>query len=102
MVVMPDAEKLTVIRACNYLHHWYNASEEEIQFAGMHLTLAEFIEKFPGLLSLPADSIIIRFFGGPPGHKGFFNGTIKTLLTDKIRQWRLRDDTLRPREVISA
>ncbi len=88
---MVISDTLTVIRACNYLHHWFKASEEEIQYAGQHLTLAEFIEKFPGLLSRPASSVLIRFFGGPPGHQAFFNGTISTFLSDKIQQWNLQD-----------
>lgn len=95
-------DSLTVIRACNYLHHWFKASEEEIQFAGEHMTLAEFIERFPGLLSLPASGVVIRFFGGPPGYQGFFNGTLSTFLNDKILKWNLRTPTVRVEKTHSA
>ena len=74
----------TVRKAINILHYCFKCSEDDIQWNGIHVSPAEMLENHPELGDTPADKVAVRFFGGPPGRGGFYNGTLYTLLADKI------------------
>lgn len=89
-MVIVDNNALTVIRAYHYLYYWFHCDDEEIQWNGKHIMLSEFIEAYSSLHNFPASKVYVRFFGGPPGKEGFFNGSLLTLLNDKIKRWNLK------------
>lgn len=84
---LPNSYKsnsLTVRRTLNILFYCFNLQNLDFQYNGKWVYLDEFLSLYPHLMGAPASSIKIRFFGGPPRHWGWFDGSLATLLTDKI------------------
>jgi hypothetical protein len=82
------AEKLggmSASRAVNYLNYSFDNGLEEILMNGTRTTPIALMGELPGLHSVPASEVApIAFWGGPPGKRGWFDGSLLTLLIDRI------------------
>ena len=75
---------LSARSAVNILHYCFNKSDEVIKWAGKHISPTELLQQHPTFGDIPAISIPIRFFGGPPGNYNFYDGTLYTLVADAV------------------
>ena len=76
---------LTVARAVRYLTHVFKAGQCEIVIAG-DLACPIQVATDPLFAGCLASRVRIQFWGGPPGDKGFYGGSILTMLIDKLFQ----------------
>ena len=81
--VRPQLEHLTVARVTNHLHHIFNSGSFSIYYANKPTTPIE-LATTPPLAGVLAARIVIWFYGGPPGYKEWFEGTLLTLLIDHL------------------
>ena len=80
-------DDITVSRAINFLSFILRSSEDTVIFADNKVQLYE-LGSHPELRDLPADRLKIAFCGGPPGKYTTYNGTLLTLLADRVA-WEL-------------
>ena len=76
-------DDLTVSRAINFLSFILRSSEDTVIFANNKVQLYE-LGSHPELRDLPADRLKIAFCGGPPGKYTTYNGTLLSLLVDRV------------------
>lgn len=76
-------EHLTVARAVRYLTYIFDCGEHEIYVGSRQTTPYELGTDLytSGCL---ADRVIIWFWGGPPDYEDWFEGTLLTMLIDKL------------------
>jgi hypothetical protein len=74
---------MTVARAAQYLSYIFDSGKHEILASGVATTPIDLAcNRFPpGTL---AESVRITFWGGPPGDADWHQGTLLTLLIDKL------------------
>ena len=75
---------MTVRRVINILFYCFDLTNFDFHFQGEWVYLDEFLSRYPYLMEMSANSVKIRFFGGPPRRWGWFDGSFATLLADKI------------------
>jgi len=76
---------LTAIRAVNYLKYSFNAGLEEIEMNGVASTPIMLLSDLPGLQTVPACEVApLSFWGGPPGKREWYDGSLLTMLMDAI------------------
>lgn len=57
---------------------------DEVRFCGVDTDIDEMLQLRPHLADFKANDVMIRFFGGPPGHYSWFDGSVYTYICDKI------------------
>jgi hypothetical protein len=82
-------EHLTVARAVQYLTHIFDCGTHEIYQILSDRRLREFctpihIATNPSLAGQLACNVGIWFWGGPPGDEEWYEGTLLTMLIDKL------------------
>jgi hypothetical protein len=76
---------LTVVRVIHYLHYTFGAGDEEIEVNGVLSSPFKLLKDLPDLAGVPANSMVpISFWGGPPGKVTWYDGSLLTMLLDKI------------------
>lgn len=85
-------EHLTVARAVRYLTHVFESGGCEILIADDLASPIE-VATDPIMAGCLASRVRIRFWGGPPGDRGFYKGTILTMLIDQLFQCVATADT---------
>lgn len=76
-------EHLTVARAVRYLVYIFDCGDHELLYKEAATSPVE-MACIPRMASNLADSVCIKFWGGPPGDPDWHQGTIQTLLMDKL------------------
>jgi hypothetical protein len=74
-------EHLTVARAVYYLTYIFDCGEHEIYVNGQSQTPIDAARNHVGWMS---NRVGIWFWGGPPDNEDWFEGTILTMLMDKL------------------
>jgi hypothetical protein len=78
-------QNINAIRVINYLYYTFNASRNLIILNGFHTMPEKLIKDFPGIEYLLAKEIgPLKFRGGPPNKIAWYDGTLLTLIIDKI------------------
>jgi hypothetical protein len=93
-IVVKDAEYLLRTIFCTKV--------EEVTYRGVNTDVSEILQIRPELAKVPASAVRIRFFGGPPGRYGWFNGTVQTYLCDKIMWCTAIGDTAKMNRFFDA
>lgn len=78
-----DTSDITVARAVNMLAYVLKIRGTQVVFAGEKIHVFD-LGEHPELCGLPADSIKLTFCGGPPGAYNTYNGSLLSLLIDRI------------------
>lgn len=74
-------------RVINYLFYTFDADDEQVMINGICLQIKQLRKDFPGIDMLRADEVgPLRFYGGPPSATKWYDGTLLTVLLDKILQ----------------
>ncbi len=77
--------KLTAARAVNYLNYSFDAGFEEIEINGIKSTPVALMSDLPGLQTVLACEVApLSFWGGPPGKRTWYDGSLLTVLADHI------------------
>jgi hypothetical protein len=77
--------KLSAARAVNYLNYSFDAGFEEIEINGVKSTPVALMSDLPGLQTVLACEVApLSFWGGPPGKRTWYDGSLLTLLADHI------------------
>jgi hypothetical protein len=84
-LALQSLNHLTVTRAVRYLTHVFKIGNIEIGIAGGRASPVE-VATDPFLSGRLASRVQIQFWGGPPGERGFYNGSVLTMLIDKLFQ----------------
>jgi|WetSurMetagenome_2_1015567.scaffolds.fasta_scaffold02484_3 hypothetical protein len=71
-------------RVVHYLQYTFNSGNTEIEIDGVASTPTKMMHDLPGLQNLPSWCFPISFWGGPPGKVTWYNGTLLTMLLDKL------------------
>jgi hypothetical protein len=76
---------LTAARTVNYLNYSFGASEDELEMNGVSTTPTKILKDLPALQAVPASTVApLSFWGGPPGKKDWYEGSLLTFLVDRI------------------
>ena len=78
-------DHLTVARTVRYLTHVFKMGDCDIIIAGDHASPIQ-IATDPLFAGCLASRVRIQFWGGPPGDRGFYNGSVLTMLIDILFQ----------------
>ena len=76
---------LTVARATQYLTRIFDSGSCEIIFCDVYTSPIE-LATDPFRAGSAATSVGIRFWGGPPGDRGWYEGSLITVLVDRLFQ----------------
>ncbi len=86
-IVSQKLRGLSAMRCVNYLNYSFDAGFEEVELNGVKTTPAAMVADLPGLQCVPACEVApLSFWGGPPGKRGWYDGSLLTLLVDRIMQ----------------
>ena len=82
-LILAKLDNVSVKEASRYMDKIFGS--DEIRYEGVEICLDELIctNKLE-FAKQAANTVKIRFFGGPPGDCGWFNGTVYTYLCDKV------------------
>jgi hypothetical protein len=76
---------LSAMRAVNYLNYSFDAGFEEIEMNGVKSSPTVLMGDLPGLQTVPAYEVApLSFWGGPPTKRGWYDGSLLTMLVDHI------------------
>ena len=93
---------ITVKEAAKHLRTTFQSAYDDLKYHGVNTELSEVLFYRPELSCKLASSVQVRFFGGPPGRKGWFDGTVYTYLCDKIMDCVAHKDTARLARFLKA
>jgi hypothetical protein len=83
--LMMRLQNIKAMRVINYLHYTFNASRNLIVLNGLHTMPEKLAKDFPGIEYLLAREVgPLKFSGGPPNKIAWYDGTLLTLIIDKI------------------
>jgi len=83
--LMTRLNSIKAMRVINYLHYTFNAGRNLIVLNGFHTMPEKLAKDFPGIERLLAREIgPLKFRGGPPNKVAWYDGTLLTLIVDKI------------------
>jgi hypothetical protein len=83
--LMTRLNNIKAMRVINYLHYTFNAGRNLIVLNGLHTMPEKLAKDFPGIECLLAREIgPLKFRGGPPNKVAWYDGTLLTLIIDKI------------------
>lgn len=72
-------------QAIHYLEYTFNAHRCLIVVNGLHTTPQKLVQDLPGLEILYAHEVYpLTFWGGPPNRERWYDGTLLTLLADRV------------------
>ena len=74
---------VSVARVANMLAYTLKSGDDSVIFGGQQVKIHE-LGAHPDLRDLPADTILIRFCGGPPGAYSTYTGSLLTYLIDRV------------------
>ena len=74
-------EHMTVARVVHYLAYIFDCGGQEIYVNGQAQTPIDIVHNYSGYL---AHRVRIWFWGGPPDDENWFEGTMLTMLMDKL------------------
>ena len=74
---------VSVARVANMLAYTLKSADDSVIFGGQKVKIYE-LGAHPDLQDLPADTIMIRFCGGPPGAYTTYSGSLLTYLMDRV------------------
>lgn len=76
---------LSAMRAVNYLNYSFDAGCEEIEINGVKSSPTILMDTLPALqTALACEVAPLSFWGGPPGKRTWYEGSLLTLLVDHI------------------
>ncbi len=76
---------LSAMRAVNYLNYSFDAGFEEIEMNGVKSSPTALMGDLPGLQTVLACEVApLSFWGGPPGRRTWYEGSMLTMLVDHI------------------
>jgi hypothetical protein len=80
-------KELSATRVVNYLNYSFDEGLTEIEVNGLCTTPVALINSLPGAQMLRASDLApITFWGGPPGYRKWYEGSLLTMLVDRIMQ----------------
>jgi len=81
--VFDTKNTVSVSRVSNMLAYTLKSGDDTVIFGGQNVKIHE-LGAHPDLQDLPADTIMIRFCGGPPGAYNTYSGSLLTYLIDRV------------------